>query len=88
MRTGRWCFLRFNVDVVIVFVLLDAANLVACFSFYQFEQFVSERLTDSEWRRLMGIQVDDDGYFNSENSIAMPKWAEKFALSFDRIYKK
>ena len=78
-------------SIIYVVVEVDGHLKLAsgtCFSFYQFEQPVSERLTDSEWRRSMGIQADDDGYFNSENSIAMPKWAEKFALSFDRIYKK
>lgn len=49
------------------------------YSFYQFEQPLSDRLTDSQWRKMMGIEVGDDGGYNfNPTGIEHPEWANSY----------
>ena len=48
--------------VIYVIVQVDGKLRIAegaVYSFYQFEQPISDRLTDTDWRKLMGIQIED-----------------------------
>lgn len=49
-------------------------------SYYQFEQPVSDRLTDSEWRAMLGIT--SDGSTTSTSSMpSAPEWTSSFQVS-------
>nr|MCR5687235.1 DUF3160 domain-containing protein [Lachnospiraceae bacterium] len=47
------------------------------YSFYQFEQPIDERLTDSEWRKMMGIELESyDSYAGYGKAKDHPDWAQ------------
>lgn len=54
----------------------------AVYSFYQFEQPISERLTDSEWRQMMGISLTDNGTYNFDSAIEQPKWTNSYRYEY------
>ena len=56
------------------------------FSFYQFKQPISDRLTDSQWRRMLGIEVDIDENYNItsyKEDVDHPEWVK----SYRYVYK-
>jgi hypothetical protein len=58
----------------------------AVYSFYQFEQPIDQRLTDSQWRQMMGIEVCDDGMYHTENAKSPEWWTDDFSLTWDMLY--
>lgn len=68
-----------------VIVKVDGKMKIAqgsVYSFYQFRLPASDRLTDSKWRQMLGVSVDENGYYNTEPSLRKPDWT----LSYRRIY--
>lgn len=53
----------------------------AVYSFYQFAQPLNERLTDTEWRRMLGIELGEDGSY-TEPVIDPVWWTQDFSLSW------
>ena len=54
------------------------------YSFYQFEQPISDRLTDSEWRKMMGIEYDS--YEEMEpygKAVDHPDWASGYRFFYN-----
>ena len=49
------------------------------FSFYQFEQPISERLTDSSWRYMMGIYYDA-GSQSEKDPKSLEAWTDQFTV--------
>ena len=52
------------IDRIIVIIEVDGVKKLAyggVYSFYQFDQPLSDRLTDSQWRQLLGMEMRDDG---------------------------
>ncbi|MBQ9605631.1 MAG: DUF3160 domain-containing protein [Lachnospiraceae bacterium] len=54
------------------------------FSFYQFEQPISDRMTDHERRIKLGIYPDDNGEFNWERDELpdKPEWTESYRAGY------
>ena len=54
----------------------------SCYSFYQFEMPISERLTDEEWRtRLSGGYLDDDwNWIENDNKPTQPDWTLSYRV--------
>lgn len=50
----------------------------AVFSYYQFIQPIDERLTDSEWRRKIGMELTDDSEYVIDESIKQPEWTQGY----------
>ena len=49
----------------------------AVYDFYQFEQPISERLTDSEWRKRMGIEIENyEDYPQKTDKPDKPEWTD------------
>lgn len=48
------------------------------YNYYEFEQPMDERLTDSEWRRKIGAEVDDDYTSHKDESIDNPDWTKSY----------
>ena len=45
------------------------------YSFYQFEQPISNRLTDTEWRLMLGLYYDfENPDFNQRQDVPLPAW--------------
>lgn len=54
------------------------------FTYYQFEQPISDRLTDSQWRQKLGMMPDDYGNYNGmDPSIESPWWTKDYRYTFD-----
>ncbi|MDO4621802.1 MAG: DUF3160 domain-containing protein [Eubacteriales bacterium] len=50
------------------------------FSFYQFVQPSSDRLTDTQWRQMMGIELSDSGSYNYDSAKEQPQWTSGYRV--------
>ena len=48
------------------------------YNFYQFEQPIGERLTDTEWRQMIGEWPGEDGWYSHGSQIDKPWWTESY----------
>lgn len=76
-----WCLevATGNPSRIRIMVYFDGAYHIcsgAMYSFYQFEQPLSERLTDVEWRQMMGLALNDDGRYDNSNAKEQPEWTQ------------
>lgn len=53
------------------------------YSFYQFPWPIEDRLTDSRWRLMMGLQPDEDGYYNNDNKLDQPGWTQSYRYQYE-----
>lgn len=51
------------------------------FTYYQFVQPLSERLTDSKWRQMIGMEVTEDMEYQRDESITQPEWTQSYRAS-------
>ena len=75
-----------NPSRIIVAVKVDGKIKLAqgsVYSFYQFEWPMDDRLTDTKWRQMMGIQVGDDWNYTSEKPIKQPEWTASYRYEHD-----
>lgn len=73
-------------SVIYVIVPVDGKMKIAkgsVYSFYQFTWPLDDRLTDSKWHQMMGIQPDEDGYFNRDTSIEKPEWTDSYRYQYE-----
>lgn len=56
------------------------------FNYYQFEQPISDRLTDSEWRVMIGMQLDSNDMYVKDNSIVEPDWTSSYRYRWKYEY--
>ncbi len=65
----------------IVVLVEVAGQLKLCsgvvYSFYEFPWPISDRLTDTAWREMMGIEPDENGNYQYEQAVDMPAWEEE-----------
>ena len=47
------------------------------FNFYQFEQPISDRMTDKEWRIKLGMSMDDNDEYHFEE-VEQPAWTQSY----------
>lgn len=74
-----------NPSTIYVIVPMDGELHIcvgAVYSFYQFEQPLSERMTDSQWRQLMGISITDDGTYSYDTAIDQPEWTQSYRYEY------
>ena len=72
-----------NPDIIYVVVNVEGSLRIArgsVYSFYQFPWPMDERLTDSQWRWMMGLQADEDGNYNFEydSRVIKPEWTGSY----------
>lgn len=76
-----------NPATIYVVVKVDGKVKIASgsvYSFYQFAWPLSDRLTDSKWRWMMGLQADENGYYNrSEKPVQKPDWTRSYRYSYE-----
>ena len=69
------------VSTVYVLVPIDGKLRVATgsvYSFYQFDQPISNRLTDTKWRQMMGIELSDNGKYDYSQRRHVEDWTLDF----------
>ena len=52
------------------------------YSFYQFTWPMDDRLTDSKWRQMLGIQQNEEGNYEWERSIEQPDWTRSYRYKY------
>lgn len=73
-----------NPSQIYVIVQVDGKVKLATgsvYTFYQFPWDMSDRLTDSKWRYMMGYQADEYGNwrnYNEELPVKQPAWTESY----------
>lgn len=68
---------------IIVAVQVDGKIKLASgsvYTFYQFEQPLNDRLTDTQWRVMMGIEANDDMEYQKTTDIKQPAWTDSYRL--------
>ena len=81
LGTGR-------VGTIQVIITVDGVKKVAwgsVYSFYQFEQPIEDRLTDSKWRQMLGIELGENGAYNydKENQPKKEDWSESYRYEWE-----
>ena len=76
-----------NPNTIYVACLVDGQVKIcsgSVFNWYQFEQPMENRMTDAEWRQLIGIQLRDDGTYNWEKTgvPAKPAWTLDYRYDY------
>lgn len=72
-----------NPSVIDVLVYFDGGYHIcegAVYSFYQFEQPLSDRLTDIEWREMLGIAVTESGMYEKDPDIKPCDWTMDYKV--------
>lgn len=75
-----------NPSEIYVVVQVDGKIKVArgsVYSFYQFPWQSSDRLTDTKWRQMMGIQSDEDGNRSNDKPVQKPEWTESYRYRYE-----
>lgn len=73
-----------RISKIYVIVPVDGTLRLATgmvFNFYQFEQPISNRLTDRTWRQMIGEWATDDGTWNWNAQIEKPWWTDSYRLN-------
>ena len=71
---------------IIVAVEVDGKIKLASgtvYTFYQFEQPLSDRLTDTQWRVMMGIEANDDMEYQKSSDIKQPAWTDSYRYRYE-----
>lgn len=56
------------------------------FNYYQFTQPISDRLTDKEWRIMLGVQLDDNYEYRPQKGIKGPDWTDSYRYRWSYGY--
>ena len=73
-----------NPSLIYVVVNVDGKVKLArgsVYTFYQFPWNISDRLTDSKWRYMMGYQADENGNwieYGAELPVKQPEWTQSY----------
>ena len=73
-----------NPSLIYVVVNVDGKVKIArgsVYTFYQFPWDLSDRLTDSKWRYMMGYQADENGNrrdYEEELPVKQPEWTQSY----------
>lgn len=53
------------------------------FSYYEFSVPIDSRMTDSEWRQKIGMELNDDMEYEYGNEVEQPSWTESYRYSYN-----
>lgn len=68
-------------SIIYVAIRVDGVTKIArgsVYSFYQFPWPSSDRLTDTKWRQMMGIEMKEDGSYSQDRPVEKPDWTESY----------
>lgn len=75
-----------NPSTIMVVVNVEGSLRIArgsVYTFYQFPWPLSDRLTDSKWRQMMGLQADEEGNYNYDSRISQPEWTRSYRYVYE-----
>lgn len=56
----------------------------AVYTFYQFEWPINDRLTDTQWRQMMGWEINDNNEYERTAEIAQPDWTQEYRAGYEQ----
>ena len=74
-----------RVSNIYVVVPVDGKLKICCgsvYSFYEFEYPLSDRLTDTKWRQMMRIELQDNGQYADSPAYNMEDWTRGFQYCY------
>ncbi len=74
-------------SMICVVVKVDGKLKIArgsVYSFYQFPWPMNDRLTDSSWRLMMGLQPDEEGYYHYDTKLPQPDWTDSYRYQYEQ----
>jgi len=76
-------------SIIYVVVKVDGKIKIASgsvFTFYQFKWPLEDRLTDSKWHQMLGIQQSEEGewVYEKDSTIRQPEWTESYRYIYER----
>ncbi|MBO5145283.1 MAG: DUF3160 domain-containing protein [Lachnospiraceae bacterium] len=75
-----------NPSLIYVVVKVDGTLKLArgsVYSFYQFPWPMDDRLTDTRWRQMMGLEAKEDGSYEMFQSFPKPEWTESYRYNYE-----
>ena len=75
-----------NPSTIMVVVNVEGSLRIArgsVYTFYQFPWPMDDRLTDSRWRVMMGLQADEDGNYNYDKPVKQPEWTRSYRYVYE-----
>ncbi len=75
-----------NPSTIMVVVNVEGSLRIArgsVYTFYQFPWPLNDRLTDSRWRQMMGLQADEDGNYNYDKPVKQPEWTRSYRYVYE-----
>lgn len=75
-----------NPSIIYVVVRVDGKIKIArgsVYSFYQFPWPMDDRLTDTKWRQMMGIQADEEGVYHYDSPVGRPEWTDSYRYRYE-----
>ncbi len=70
-----------GISEIYVVVPVDGKLRIAkggVFTYYQFEQPLSDRMTDSQWRQKLGLELTEDMEYRPDDSLEQPQWTQSY----------
>ncbi|MBO4902116.1 MAG: DUF3160 domain-containing protein [Lachnospiraceae bacterium] len=76
-----------GLSTIYVVVPVDGSLRVASgivYNYYQFTQPISDRLTDSEWRRMTGLEIDEnyERHEDPDLELKKPEWTKSYRQDY------
>lgn len=74
-----------NPSNIFVVIQVDGKIKIAkgsVYSFYQFAWPMNDRLTDSKWRQMLGIQQNEEGNHERDASLKKPDWTASYRYRY------
>lgn len=69
---------------IYVLVPIDGSLRIAVGSVYSYYEFpYDRRLTDEEWRIMMGLQQDASGVYRNSGQLSQPEWTQSFTRDWN-----
>lgn len=53
------------------------------YSFYQFPWPLDDRMTDKQWRVMMGVSLDDEGNYRWDRPVSQPDWTASYRFQYE-----
>lgn len=75
-----------GVSRISVVVPIDGKLRIAVggtFSYYEFSVPIDSRMTDSEWRQKIGMELNDDMEYEYGNEVEQPSWTKSYRYSYN-----
>ena len=74
-----------GIKEIFVVVSVEGSLRIACggiYSFYEFAWPMENRLTDTEWRDMMGVTIQwtENGYVEPNPPVSRPAWTDAYMV--------